>query len=187
MTLAPTCSGVISAREGWPAWCLLREPLLDLDHFKNINDTYGHGPGDDVLAAVGEALRSAVRESDFPGRYGGEEFLILLPDTELKSALAVAEKIRLAIATIRVSTVGQLMTASIGVATLPGHGHDTQTLLRAVDRALYTAKANGRNLVETLQDETTPATLKDAAAAYMVDGSCSSSGRTEPKSGPRRR
>lgn len=139
--------------------------LLDLDHFKNINDTYGHGPGDDVLAAVGEALRSTVRESDFPGRYGGEEFLILLPDTGLEAALAVAEKIRLAIATIRVSTVGQLMTASIGVATLPGHGHDTQTLLRAADRALYTAKANGRNLVETLQAETTAATSKGAAAA----------------------
>jgi diguanylate cyclase (GGDEF)-like protein len=139
--------------------------LMDLDHFKNINDTYGHAPGDDVLAAVGDALRSTVRESDFPGRYGGEEFLILLPDTDLKFALAVAEKIRLAIATIRVSTVGQLMTASVGVATLPDHGHDTQTLLRAADRALYTAKANGRNLVETLPTDPKSATSKEAAAA----------------------
>jgi diguanylate cyclase (GGDEF)-like protein len=139
--------------------------LLDLDHFKNINETHGHGTGDEVLAAVGEALRSSVRESDFAGRYGGEEFLILLPDTDLTSGLAVAEKLRAAIATIGVSGVGRPITASVGVATLPAQGHDTPTLLRSADRALYSAKANGRNRVETLQPEVPTATPYEASAA----------------------
>lgn len=139
--------------------------LLDLDHFKNINDTHGHGSGDEVLAAVGEALRSTVRESDFAGRYGGEEFLILLPDTDLASGLAVAEKLRAAVAMISVPGVDQPITTSVGVAMLPAHGHDTPTLLRSSDRALYSAKANGRNRVETLQPEIPTATSHEAAAA----------------------
>ena len=139
--------------------------LLDLDHFKNINDTYGHGPGDEVLAAVGEALRSTVRESDFAGRYGGEEFLILLPDTDLASGLAVAEKLRAAVGLIGVAGVDRPITTSVGVATLPGHGHDTPTLLRSADRALYRAKANGRNRVETLHPETPTAAPFEASAA----------------------
>jgi diguanylate cyclase len=68
--------------------------LLDLDHFKQINDRYGHGRGDEVLAAAGVVLQGAVRESDFVGRFGGEEFLLLLPATDRDSAIAVAEKIR---------------------------------------------------------------------------------------------
>jgi len=124
--------------------------LLDLDHFKQINDTFGHGPGDEVLAAVGEALRSTIRESDFAGRYGGEEFLILLPDTDTAGALEAAEKLRAGVATITVPTVDRAITTSIGVATLPGDAHDTPTLLRAADRALYSAKANGRNRVESV-------------------------------------
>ena len=139
--------------------------LLDLDHFKNINDTYGHGPGDEVLAAVGEALRSTVRESDFAGRYGGEEFLILLPDTDLASGLAVAEKLRASVATIEVSGVDRPITASVGVATLPAHGHDTPTLLRSADRALYSAKAAGRNRVETLHPDIPTATPYEEATA----------------------
>ncbi len=124
--------------------------LLDLDHFKQINDTFGHGPGDEVLAAVGEVLRSSIRESDFAGRYGGEEFLILLPDTDATGALEVAEKLRAGVATIAVPTVDRRITTSIGVATLPGDAHDTPTLLRAADRALYSAKANGRDRVESV-------------------------------------
>jgi diguanylate cyclase (GGDEF)-like protein len=124
--------------------------LLDLDHFKQINDTFGHGPGDEVLAAVGEVLRSTIRESDFAGRYGGEEFLILLPDTDATGALEVAEKLRAGVATIAVPTVDRRITTSIGVATLPGDAHDTPTLLRAADRALYSAKANGRDRVESV-------------------------------------
>ena len=122
--------------------------LLDLDHFKQINDTYGHGGGDDVLAAVGAALESTLRESDFVGRYGGEEFLILLPSTSRQEALIAAEKLRAAIASIKVASVDRAITGSIGVAVLPDDAGDTSTLLRHADRALYSAKAQGRNRVE---------------------------------------
>ena len=121
---------------------------VDLDHFKEINDTYGHGSGDEVLAAVGSTLKASCRESDFVGRAGGEEFLILLPDTNVDAAQLVAENVRAAIASISVASVARSITASIGVAVLPDHAGDATTLLRHADRALYTAKNNGRNRTE---------------------------------------
>jgi diguanylate cyclase (GGDEF)-like protein len=123
--------------------------LLDLDHFKQINDSYGHALGDDVLAALGTTMQATLRASDFVGRYGGEEFVILLPDTGQQEAELVAEKIRAAVATITVSGVTRAITASIGLAVLPNDATDSVTLLRNADRALYTAKSNGRNRVET--------------------------------------
>jgi diguanylate cyclase (GGDEF)-like protein len=129
---------------------------LDLDHFKRINDTYGHGSGDEVLAAVGSTLESSCRESDFVGRAGGEEFLILLPDTDARGAQGVAENIRLAIEAITIASVGQPITASIGIAVLPEHAGDATTLLRHADRALYTAKKNGRNRVELFARDMLP-------------------------------
>lgn len=128
--------------------------MCDLDHFKLINDHYGHGRGDDVLAAVGAALNESIRASDFAGRYGGEEFLILLPDTDVIGALALAEKIRAAISAIRIPTIEQLITTSVGVAVMPGHALDAETLERAADRALYAAKNNGRNRVELFDHQT---------------------------------
>jgi diguanylate cyclase (GGDEF)-like protein len=119
--------------------------LLDLDHFKQINDSFGHGRGDDVLAATAEAMRSALRDSDFVGRYGGEEFLILLPDTESEGAMRVAESVRAVISTVSVPTVTQNVTASLGVAVLGDDGIDGETLTRAADRALYAAKSLGRD------------------------------------------
>jgi diguanylate cyclase (GGDEF)-like protein len=121
---------------------------LDLDHFKQINDTYGHGSGDEVLAAVGSTLKSSCRESDFVGRAGGEEFLILLPDTDLAAGCLVAENIRAAVAAITVASVARPITASIGIAVLPDHAGDAAGLLRHADRALYSAKKNGRNRTE---------------------------------------
>ncbi len=123
--------------------------MFDLDHFKQINDSYGHSRGDDVLAAVGAVLAETVRASDFVGRNGGEEFIVLLPDTDTDSALLVAEKIRAAISDISVTGVDRAITASLGVATIPGHASDGDQLVRAADRALYLAKTNGRNRVET--------------------------------------
>ncbi len=123
--------------------------LVDLDHFKEINDLYGHDRGDELLAAVGVALRNAVRDSDFVGRYGGEEFLILLPSTDTDGALQVAEAARVAISAIRVVTIDRRVTASAGVATLPQDAGDSVTLFRAADRALYAAKNAGRNRVHT--------------------------------------
>ena len=126
----------------------LSAALLDLDHFKRINDAYGHSRGDEVLAAVATVLRSSLRESDFVGRYGGEEFLLLLPDTGRDQAVVVAEKVRVAVASLGLSEISQPVTASLGVATVPDDAADADTLIRAADRALYAAKGNGRNRVE---------------------------------------
>jgi diguanylate cyclase (GGDEF)-like protein len=130
--------------------------LVDLDHFKQINDLYGHDRGDEVLAAAGVALRNAVRESDFVGRYGGEEFLLLLPDTDTDSALQVAEAVRVAISAVRVASIEHRITASAGVATLPRDAGDSVTLFRAADRALYAAKNNGRDRVQTAVAQPSP-------------------------------
>jgi len=138
--------------------------LVDLDHFKEVNDLCGHDRGDEVLAAVGVALRSALRDSDFVGRYGGEEFLILLPDTDRAGALQVAEAVRTAVAELRVTGVDRSVTASIGVAILPDHAGEPTTLFRMADRALYAAKNRGRDRVETA----TTYQDKDGAAHHRV-------------------
>jgi diguanylate cyclase (GGDEF)-like protein len=130
---------------------LLAAVLFDLDHFKQINDTYGHEKGDEVLAAVGGALAHDVRDSDFVGRYGGEEFLALLPDTDQQGALVLAEKLRQAIASVRVPGLDGRLSASFGVAVLPDHAGEVSQLLRCADRALYVAKANGRDRVEVFE------------------------------------
>jgi diguanylate cyclase (GGDEF)-like protein len=137
------------------------EPLvavaLDLDHFKEINDQYGHEAGDDVLAAVGEALTASLRgPEDFGGRAGGEEFLALLPNTDRAGALAYAERLRGVIGAITVPAVERKVTASLGVALMPEDALTDKDLLRRADRALYTAKRNGRNRVESAQREIDP-------------------------------
>lgn len=121
--------------------------LCDLDHFKQINDVNGHEKGDEALAAASAALKGALRESDLAGRYGGEEFLILLPDTSLEGALTLAEKLRAEIALVDVPGIDRMLTASFGVATFPTDAADGTALLRTADRALYAAKASGRNCV----------------------------------------
>jgi diguanylate cyclase (GGDEF)-like protein len=136
---------------------------LDLDHFKQINDRFGHEKGDDVLAAVGRLLADAVRDSDVAARAGGEEFCILLPDTDLDGALAVAEKLRSAIARLEVPGVDTTITGSFGVASFPLHAMDTPTLLRKSDRALYVAKQHGRDRVEA-------ATVHGTEAAPLTEG-----------------
>ncbi|HEU4488861.1 MAG TPA: GGDEF domain-containing protein [Actinomycetota bacterium] len=128
--------------------------LMDLDHFKQINDVYGHGRGDEVLAAVGAALQATLREGDFAGRYGGEEFLILLSATGREGAVKVAEKVRGAVAGIAIPSVPRAITASVGIAVLPDDAGEATALVRNADRALYRAKANGRNRVETFAEDT---------------------------------
>jgi diguanylate cyclase (GGDEF)-like protein len=124
--------------------------LLDLDHFKQINDLYGHEKGDEVLAAVGVVIAGTLRASDFAGRFGGEEFILLLPDTDREGAVEVADKLRLAIAAAEVAGVSRPIAASFGVAAAPQDAFEPAMLLRAADRALYLAKANGRNRIETI-------------------------------------
>ena len=134
--------------------------MLDLDHFKAINDRYGHAHGDEVLAAVGTAIGSSLRASDFAGRFGGEEFLILLPETTLDAAYQVAEKIRNTVASISIPGVDRDITASLGIAGLLDHANNATGLLRAADRAQYGAKAAGRN--RTIIAENTTTTTESA-------------------------
>jgi diguanylate cyclase (GGDEF)-like protein len=133
-----------SARTGAPLAVL----AIDIDHFKRINDRFGHDRGDDVLAAFAQTLSSTLRASDFAGRQGGEEFVALLPDTDLSGAMTAAENLRAAVEAMDVLG-GDPVTASFGVAVMPEDGSEGQALLRQADRALYAAKANGRNRVET--------------------------------------
>ena len=121
--------------------------LLDLDHFKSINDNFGHQVGDDVLAAVGTTLATNVRGSDFVGRYGGEEFILLLPDTDVEGAVRLAEKLRHAIEMLHVPGYTGRVSASFGVAAAPDHGTAPNVLVRRADKALYAAKDAGRNRV----------------------------------------
>ena len=122
--------------------------FLDLDHFKQINDQRGHAVGDQVLANVGAVLRNVLRSRDFAARNGGEEFAILLPDTEIAAALAIAERIRAAIAEISLPGTDVSVTISIGVSGFPDHASTLDRLERLADAALYLAKRMGRNRVE---------------------------------------
>ncbi len=129
--------------------------MLDLDHFKQINDSYGHPTGDEVLRNVGRIVRGKLRLVDLAGRYGGEEFCILLPETPQSGGLKFAEALRGEIAQFRHCFGNELlsMTASFGLATLNrGDGFDESTLLKIADDALYRAKRNGRNRVEVAGD-----------------------------------
>ncbi|MBB1154026.1 GGDEF domain-containing protein [Amycolatopsis sp. DR6-1] len=129
--------------------------MIDLDHFKWINDTYGHPAGDDVLRTVAQTLDEITRPKDIIGRFGGEEFLILLPDVDSTAAKVTAERIRTAIADQRIVTTDKRggsalitgRTASIGVALLGANGTTLEQLLQAADAAVYTAKEGGRNQV----------------------------------------
>jgi diguanylate cyclase (GGDEF)-like protein len=122
--------------------------LLDLDHFKDVNDRFGHPVGDQALAGVGAALRSVLRDSDFAGRNGGEEFAVMLPDTDTAGATLAAQKIRAAIAEISLAGLDVRITASIGVATYPEHAAGAERLERLADSALYLAKRSGRDRIE---------------------------------------
>jgi diguanylate cyclase (GGDEF)-like protein len=125
--------------------------MLDLDRFKLINDRFGHLAGDKFLLAVADTLRGEVRASDLVGRFGGEEFVVLLPHTTSDHAEAIAERIRSRVAGAAVplgvpnpAQAGR-GTVSIGVATSPVHGDTLNDVLEAADNALYQAKASGRN------------------------------------------
>jgi diguanylate cyclase (GGDEF)-like protein len=132
--------------------------MIDLDHFKKINDTYGHHAGDQVLVAASAILMHNRRQYDEVGRYGGEEFALLLPNTSAEAAMIVAERIRCTIAGTPVQVDGHriLMTASFGVAAYPNKDISClNDLLKAADRALYVAKETGRNKV-CLDDRPAP-------------------------------
>ena len=123
--------------------------LLDLDHFKQVNDVHGHSAGDLVLQAVAAALRQGVRPYDLCCRYGGEEFLVILPETALEDAAGIAERLRRDIENLKITAAKETalqITASIGAAALLGHETIDQLIARA-DEAMYNAKSSGRNRV----------------------------------------
>ncbi len=124
--------------------------MLDIDHFKNVNDTYGHIAGDAVLRELAQALRTTTRRSDYVGRYGGEEFMVLLPETPLDKALLLAEKLRVAVSEIVVQAEGHTIkntTISLGAA---GFEDDpsVESFINRSDKGLYKSKKNGRNQVQ---------------------------------------
>jgi diguanylate cyclase (GGDEF)-like protein len=146
------------------------EPLaaiaFDLDHFKKINDRYGHEIGDAALSTVGECLRDNLRESDFAARIGGEEFLVLAPDTGVEGAYVLAEKLREALMREETPQLVQPITASFGIAVIPHHAGSAEVLLRRADRACYLAKDRGRNQVQVAVNEETA--NADAAPAGLA-------------------
>ena len=130
-------------RDGQP----ISVALIDVDHFKAVNDTLGHEAGDRILVAVGGFLLSEVREGDAACRFGGEEFVVVLPNTPLEVALRRAEEWRSAMRQIPAASDGSPVTISVGVATAPAHGRTAEAVVRAADEAMYGAKAAGRDRV----------------------------------------
>ena len=124
--------------------------LVDIDYFKRINDTYGHAAGDQVLCEVSQRIRSQLRAYDTAGRYGGEEFLVVLPGTDASSARVVAERLRSSVHTTPVmgESFSHEVSVSIGLACTDAVGFELSALVHVADQALYRAKAAGRNRVE---------------------------------------
>ncbi len=134
---------IFSDRYGTP----LAISMLDIDHFKNINDTYGHPVGDEVLQRLAGELRQHIRQPDTIGRYGGEEFLVILPHSTVKAAIEQAERLcrHVRYLLIKSNEAEISLTISIGIAQYKTHKEDWQTFLARADAALYQAKNNGRD------------------------------------------
>jgi diguanylate cyclase (GGDEF)-like protein len=126
---------------------VLSVAMFDLDHFKRLNDVYGHPAGDEVLRSVAASMQACIRQPDILARYGGEEFALLMPDTDADMALNVAERIRLAVQMNGVEWKGERLSVTLsgGVAAYAANGTTTETLIAASDAALYEAKGAGRN------------------------------------------
>ncbi len=136
-----------SIRYQSPTSCL----MIDIDYFKKINDEYGHATGDMVLKELAKLIKSCARETDTVARLGGEEFIVLLPETKKEGALQTAKRILEAISHHQFSNISRQITVSIGTASVPEASIDTaEKLIRASDFALYEAKAKGRNRIEGL-------------------------------------
>jgi len=123
--------------------------MIDVDHFKKFNDRYGHLTGDQILREVASIIKANVREIDIAGRYGGEEFCVVLPDTDKDGATFAAERIRIAIESTPIKAYDMIAntTLSIGIATFPKNGHSVDELIDKADWALYRAKKSGRNRI----------------------------------------
>jgi two-component system cell cycle response regulator len=123
--------------------------LADIDYFKSVNDRYGHEAGDQALIEVAAKMRELMRDADVFGRIGGEEFACFLPDTDIESAVEIAERLRAAVATLRlrVGTETMALTCSFGVVVVDAQTDTPETAMKRADAALYAAKRQGRNQV----------------------------------------
>jgi diguanylate cyclase (GGDEF)-like protein len=130
---------------------LLSLIILDVDDFKKFNDAYGHATGDKILVKVGEIVGNSLRKVDYAFRYGGEEFVVMLPETPLDRAIQVADRLRESIAAETENSVpeapGRRVTVSVGVASFPDDGTNRETIFQVMDDNLYLAKAAGKNRV----------------------------------------
>lgn len=129
--------------------------VIDLDYFKLVNDNHGHLVGDIVLREVGQRLQNVLRDTDYIGRYGGEEFIVIFPETSLKDALNIAEKLRHLIVAkpVNIENKDLRISASFGVATLKSVHKGYKDIFAEADKALYYSKSSGRNRVSYLQGE----------------------------------
>ncbi|MEK5331836.1 sensor domain-containing diguanylate cyclase [Lysinibacillus sp. FSL W8-0992] len=125
--------------------------ILDIDHFKKVNDTFGHQVGDEVLAQLAQILNAQARQGDVVARFGGEEFVIILPETDVTTSWTIAEQLRQAVEQAQWQTGS--ITISIGIATVTEEDTDL-TILKKADKALYVSKENGRNRVSTFEYQT---------------------------------
>jgi len=135
--------------------------MMDVDHFKTYNDTHGHLAGDEVLVRVSRILKESIRDIDFPTRYGGEEFLVLLPETSIERAVEVAERIRTRLASE--TFAGGRITLSAGVASFPEFGETAEAVIMCADVALYEAKREGRDRVVPASSQQVPLAVKASA------------------------
>jgi diguanylate cyclase (GGDEF)-like protein len=123
--------------------------MMDIDNFKDFNDTYGHQLGDEVLKSVARAVKNILRANDVTARYGGEEFVVILPETDAPQAMIAAEKIRAIVESLEIVHGEERLhvTISLGVAAFPQHAGEKEELIRLADEALYTSKHKGKNRV----------------------------------------
>ncbi len=130
--------------------------MLDIDGFKTYNDTFGHPAGDKLLKLISDAIMNTVRTNDIVARFGGDEFLVLLPETDASTAMHIAERIRAEISQVALAPGGApvssspAVTVSIGIASYPNHGQTLERMIEQVDRAMYKAKTKGKNRIEVL-------------------------------------
>ena len=146
-------------------FCLV---MLDLDDLKEINDRHGHHAGDAVLRAIADTLRTTIRRADVAARYGGDEFVTLLPETDPTGGWVVAEKIRQVLRDRGMRSFDFRPTVSLGVVSYPGDGRSAETLLMSADRAMYVAKRAGKDQVATADRATRMSVLDGEQGARAV-------------------
>jgi len=159
---------VARARRGGRPLALM---MVDLDDFRAVNNTYGHQAGDTTLVAIAAALRASVRGPDVAARYGGDEFVVILPETDMDEALEVAERVRAAVAALDLSEIGVAihMGTSVGVAGLPLHALAREDLVHAADQAAYAAKHGGKGRVGRPEDAILPLDRDPSALAAQLE------------------